>query len=111
MGSRYDSVGLSLSLASVTYDSTKFVVFGTRNHHERHATMRYHGYTDGQSKRTSFPIPYGSDKIRGASFSRFHMTVYMRAATFGNLGRFLLYIVENKNRKKNEQNAFSSFRK
>ena len=40
MASRYDSVDLSLSLASVTYDSTKFVVFGTRNHHERHATMR-----------------------------------------------------------------------
>ena len=42
MGSRYDSVGLSLSLASVTFDSTEFVVFGTRNHHERHATMRDH---------------------------------------------------------------------
>ena len=28
MESRYDSVGLSLSLASVTYDSTKFVVLG-----------------------------------------------------------------------------------
>ena len=84
MESRYDSVDLSLSLASVTYDSTKFVVFGTRNHHERHATMRYHWYTDGQSKRTSFPIPLLSYKIRGASFSRLHMTVYTRTASSKN---------------------------
>ena len=99
MGSRYDSVGLSLSLASVTFDSTEFVVFGTRNHHERHATMRYHWYTDGQSKRTSFPIPLLSYKIRGASFSRLHMTVYTRAASSKNKNHKVATIVEDKNRK------------
>ena len=100
MESRYDSVGLSLSLGSVTYDSTKFVVFGTRNHHERHATMRYHWYTDGQSKRTSFPIPLLSYKIRGASFSRLHMTVYTRTANSKNKNHKVATIVEDKNRKK-----------
>ena len=49
--------------------------------------------------------------IRGASRSRLHMTVYTRDASSKNKNHKVATIVEDKNRKKNEQNAFSSFRK